>query len=169
MFWYPADAVWVWMRVFMCMHVCGWVDVAHAHVVVGGGGILNQWFSFFMRVCIRASALMSVFLTLPPFPHSCTLASLACKPYLSPAREHSLPSISIPALSFKCICLSHPSHSSEYPLFFLPLQTTPPWPLHLSLFHLSSHSASRFFFFFFYPHFHHRCPCVVYLIREFFF
>lgn len=72
----PRWCVWVWMRVYMCMHACGWVDVAHVEVVVGVGGVSAN---VPLSLCIPTSMLMSIFLTHPPFARFYTLVSLVCK------------------------------------------------------------------------------------------
>lgn len=102
-----------------CVHVyaCVWVG-RRSSCGSGGGGCLSQCFSFFMHTHVYAHVHL---------PHSSSICSflyvsISCLwslIYHMPEREHSLLSISTTVLSFKCICLSHPFGSSDYPLFYL--------------------------------------------------
>lgn len=147
------------MRVYMCMHACGWVDVAHVEVVVGVGGVSAN---VPLSLCIPTSMLMSIFLTHPPFARFYTLVSLACKALSIICLRENI-------VFFLFLLQSSPLSVSAYlihsapliTLFFTSLNHSSTTSSSVCLFHLLSHPASHF-----YLHLHQRCPCVVYLIRE---
>lgn len=145
------------MRVYMCMHACGWVDVAHVEVGVGGVSA-----NVSLSLCIPTSMLMSIFLTHPPFARFYTLVSLACKALSIVCLRENI-------VFFLSLLQSSPLSVSAYlihsapliTLFFTSLNHSSTTSSSVCLFHLLSHPASHF-----YLHLHQRCPCVVYLIRE---
>lgn len=150
------------MRVYMCMHACGWVDVARVEVVGGVSANVS------LSLCIPTSMLMSIFLTHPPFARFYTLISLACEAlsivclrenivfFLSLLQSsplsvsayliHSAPLITLffylskPLLHDLFVCLSFP------PFIPLCLPFLPSSPSEMSLCHLFDQGGMAFFF-----------------------